>query len=408
MPMNEAIHEATMSESWSRDSSLRGELLPLDRCPDLAVDWVALQDAVACSPFASWRWVSTWLEHLPAGIRPMVFRARDAGGGVAALALLVDAPEQGRARWLGRRSWHLQETGDVEVDEITIEYAGLLARPGCLPAAWRALFDALDRLPRDWRRLRVSTSEQGEAIAAALPQDMLATSVRSRPCYQVDLQAVREAPGGYLEVLGRKARGSLRQTLRAYDSLGPLRAEAAADTRVALDWFDAFEQLHTQHWQSRGAGGCFASPFFRRFHRALIERSSDEGFARMVRVTAGDALVGYLYNLGWQDKVYYYNAGMNYGLLRRHDRPGIASLYAVVEQAAAAGELVFDFLAGDQEYKRRLASTELMLHSIDVRRSGVRATAERIGAGIAQRGTLGVPLGEALATMPPAPSTQEA
>ncbi|MGY0611414.1 MULTISPECIES: GNAT family N-acetyltransferase [unclassified Luteimonas] len=405
MPINEAKPEASMPGDWSRDAVLRGELLPLERCPDLATDWIALQDVAACSPFASWQWVSTWLEHLPAGIRPMVFRARDAHGGVAALALLVDAPEQGGARWLGRRSWHLQETGDAGIDEITIEYAGLLARPGWLPAAWRSLFDALDLLPRDWRRLRISTSAQGEAIAAALPQDMQATSVRSRPCYQVDLAAVRDAPGGYLEVLGRKVRGSLRQSLRAYESLGPLRAETAADVRVALDWFDAFEQLHTQHWQSRGAGGCFASPFFRRFHRTLIERSSDDGFARIVRVTAGDALVGYLYNLGWQGNVYYYNAGMNYGLLQRHDRPGIASLYAAVEQAAAAGESAFDFLAGDQEYKRRLSSTEHMLHSIDVRRSGMRATAERIGAGLAQRGTLGVPLGEALAMTP---STQEA
>ena len=222
--------------------------------------------------------------------------------------------------------------------------------------------------------------------------------MRARPCYSVDLAAVRAAPGGYLEVLGRKSRGALRQTLRAYAERGPLRAETARDPVQALAWFDAFQELHTRHWQKRGTGGCFASPFFARFHRDLVARTASEGFARMTRVSAGDVLVGYLYNLGWQGRVYYYNAGMNYGGLPRHDRPGIASLYAVVEQAAAARATASSTSSRDQEYKRRLATDSVALHSIDVRRSGLRSTVERVGAGLARRDTLGIPLASALAT----------
>ena len=383
---------------------LSGELLPLEQCPWLAAEWMALERRADCSPFSSWHWVSTWLEQLPPTVRPLVFRAHDSGG-VEALGLLVDAGERGGGRVFGRRSWHLQETGDAALDEITIEYAGLLAPDDRLESAYRALFSALGRLPRDWRRLRLSTSAHGDAIAAALPAGMQATSVRARPCYRVDLGAVREAPGGYLEVLGRKSRGALRQTLRAYGALGELRAETTRDPVQALDWFGAFEALHTAYWQSRGVGGCFASDFFGRFHRALLARTAAEGFARMTRVTAGDVLVGYLYNLGWQGRLYYYNAGMNYGRLPRHDRPGIASLYAAVMQAAAEGDQIFDFLAGDQEYKRRLSTGESMLHSIDVRRDDMRAAVERIGSGIIRRAAPGVPLADALAAVP-APSEE--
>lgn len=382
-------------------SGLRAELRPIAQLAELEQEWTALEAVSECAPFFSWYWVSTWLRELPASVRPLLFRATGPDG-VVALALLVAAPERGRTRWFGRHSWHMQETGDAELDEVTVEYGGLLARPGDLADAWSALARLLEGLPRDWRRLRITTSAQGSAIAMALPPGMHAASVRARPCYRVDLEAVRAAPGGYVEVLGRKSRGALRQTLREYAELGPLHAETAADASTALAWFDAFEQLHTRHWQQRGAGGCFSRPFFGRFHRALIARATDDGFVRMTRVKAGDALVGYLYNLGWQGRVYYYNAGMNYGVLRRHDRPGIASLYAAVEQAAAEGVQVFDFLAGDQEYKRRLSTDAVTLHSIDVRRAGMRAAAERIGAGLARRDTLGVPLAEALAT----PSTQ--
>lgn len=405
--MAEVASRATIRrEPGDVERDVRGELLPLDRCPDLASEWTRLEHGVECSPFSSWHWVSNWLEQLPGDVRPLVFRASDAQG-VVALALLVDSAERGGARVFGRRSWHLQETGDPELDEITVEYAGLLAPADRLEAAYRALFDALGRLPRDWRRLRISTSAQGEAIAAALPDGLQATSVLARPCYRVDLAAVREAPGGYLEVLGRKARGALRQTLRAYEELGPLQVATTRDPVQALDWFDAFETLHTEYWQSRGLGGCFASSFFGRFHRALIARTAGAGFARMSRITAGNALVGYLYNLGWQDRLYYYNAGMNYGRLARHDRPGIASLYATVVQAAEDGEAVFDFLAGDQEYKRRLATSDSMLHSIDLRRDDMRAAAERVGRGLIRRVAPGAPLAEALAAAP-APPVPEA
>lgn len=380
----------------SAGATLRGELVPAHRCPELQAEWTALEATVDCPPFASWHWVSTWLRELPATVQPLLFRASGPDG-VVALALLVAAPEAGPARLFGRHSWHIQETGDAELDEVTVEYGGLLARPLERVAAFAALFRLLEQLPPDWRRLRITTSGQGADIAAALPPGWQATSVRARPCYTVDLDAVRSAAGGYAEVLGRKARGALRQTLRAYGGLGPLRAETARDAGTALEWFDAFEQLHTRHWQQRGAGGCFARPFFGRFHRALIARTARHGFARIVRVKAGDVLVGYLYNLGWQGRVYYYNAGMNYGALDHHDRPGIASLYAAVEQAAGEGARVFDFLAGDQEYKRRLSTDAATLHSIDVRRAGMRATAERIGAGLARRHTLGVSLADALA-----------
>lgn len=374
---------------------LRGELVPLERCGGLAGDWIALQRRVECSPFSSWHWVSTWLELLPPDVRPLVFSAFD-GERVVALALLVAAPERGWARLAGRRSWHIQETGDPALDEITMEYGGLLAAPEDIEASYRALFEALGGLPNDWRRLCITTSVQAPEIQAALPGNMRGSSACTRASYVVDLSQVREA-GGYPEVLGRNSRSSLRQTLRAYEAIGPLRAEVAGDVETALSWFDGFETLHTRYWRSRGLPGSFGSSFFGRFHRALIERTAGEGFVQINRVTAGEMLVGYVYNLAWQRRVYYYNAGMNYGCLLRHDRPGVASLHLVIERAAADGDLVFDFLAGEQEYKRRMSTGGIAVHSVEVRRDGLRGRLERIAARMLRReAKLGVPLAEAL------------
>lgn len=372
-----------------------GELIELERYPDLGVDWTALEVHAQGSPFTSWAWVSAWLRNLPDGVAPLVFRARD-GAGLLALALLVPAPEHGVGRLFGRRSLYLQETADPVLDEITIEYAGLLAREGCARPAYAALFQVLSGLRRDWRRLCISTSADAEPVAAALPSALRAASTLARPCHYVDLHRVRSGPGGYEAVLGRKVRASLRQTVRDYSRFGPLRAEVAGDAGTALAWFDALQDLHTRYWHSRGQPGCFASPFFGRFHRDLIGHGTRAGFTRLTRVRAGDEVVGYLYNLGWRDNVYFYNSGLRYGLLEKRDRPGVASLYAAIGQAAAEGCAEFDFLAGDQEYKRRLATGARPLHSIEVRRAGLRPLAERLLATLARRGTAGMPLARAL------------
>nr|WP_255703405.1 GNAT family N-acetyltransferase [Lysobacter sp. GX 14042] len=371
-------------------------MIGLERYPDLGVDWTALEAQARGAPFTSWAWVSAWLRNLPDGVAPLVFRARDSGG-LLALALLVAAPEHGVGRLFGRRSLYLQETADPVLDEVTIEYAGLLAREGCARPAYAALFQVLAGLRRDWRRLCISTSADAGAVAAALPPALRAASTLARPCHYVDLARVRAEPGGYKAVLGRKVRGSMRQTVRDYARFGPLQAEVAADVPTALAWFDALQDLHTRYWHSRGQPGCFASPFFGRFHRDLIAHGTGAGFTRLTRVCAGDEVVGYLYNLGWRDNIYFYNSGLRYGLLEKRDRPGIATLYAAIGQAAAEGRAEFDFLAGDQEYKRRLATDARTLHSIEVRRGGMRPMAERLLAALARRGTPGLPLARALA-----------
>lgn len=388
---------ATQPRERAREPArIHTELLAPDDCHGLERDWTALAEGHGVSPFSSWAWVSTWLRNLPPGVAPRVFRASDQNG-VLALGLLASAPERGIGRLFGRHSLLLQETGDAMLDEITIEYAGLLVRDNLHVEAYRALFRHVARLPHDWRRLRIGTTAQATAIAAAIPAGMEAHSTLARPCYNVELAQLRAAEGGYLHVLGRKARGALRQTLRAYDAIGPLSAEVAADTGTALAWFDQLEALHTRYWQSRGKAGCFASPFFGRFHRELIANPANHGLVRITRVTAGDVLVGYLYNLLWNDVVYYYNGGLNYGALPRHDRPGIASLYAAIGHAAAEGHAGFDFLAGEQEYKRRLATGSRAMHSVDVRRAGARTALEKLLARTGRRDTFGVPLADALA-----------
>lgn len=364
--------------------------------PCLADDWRRLEAESDGSPFTSWEWVSTWLQLLPSGIRPMVFRASDRHGAVA-LGLLVDVRERGMRRAFARYSIHMQETDDPIVDEITVEYTGLLARKGCEVAAYTALFGALASRQRDWRRIRFSATGHVATIEAALPASMRGYCVRSCPSYIVDLAALRASGKCYPQCLSGNARSALGRVRRAYEGFGALRVEVAGDPELAREWLDGMRTLHERYWRSKGQGGSFASGFFRDFHGSLVASGTRSGFAQLMRVAAGDLLVGYLYMLGWRNRLYYYNSGLNYGALHHHDSPGMAAFQVVIEQAGQQGWESFDFLAGSQEYKRRLSTGRRMLDWIDVRPAGPALAGEKIARRLLRRATMGTPLSDVLA-----------
>ena len=353
--------------------ALAAELIRLDEYPDLGADWRALEESAESSPFAAWPWVSTWLRNLPPRIAPLVFRARDEKG-LVALALIAHA--SGTIRQALGGNWLMQETGNHDIDEITIEYAGLLARRGTRETSYRALFDVLTRTRR-WHSLRISASLDAVPIAAALPARARAFATIVRPSYLVDLAHVREQGGDYIAQLGSSTRYGLRRTRRAYEALGPIRCEVATDATQALEWFEALRTLHTDYWTSKGKTGSFDSAFFAQFHRDLVKTHCASGFAQIMRVSAGELVVGYLYNLLWRNRVYFYNGGLNYGATDKQDRPGYLAHLAAIERYLAEGIDVYDFLAGDGDYKRKMSTHVRTMQWIQVKRWGLRATIEK-------------------------------
>ncbi|WP_394696771.1 GNAT family N-acetyltransferase [Pseudoxanthomonas japonensis] len=372
-------------------SEARGTWRVLAEYPDLADDWMRLQAQSDGTPFTHWHWISTWLEQLPAHIVPRVFRIEDAEG-LLALAVAVDAPERGKGRFFGRHSLRLQETGMDALDEISVEYSGLLVRRGGEVAAYAALFRALEGHWEGWRRFRITATAHGPHIASALPAGLHCYCVLSQPCCRVDLDRLRDSGKGYVDSLKRNFRHHLRQSLRAYEAHGALKVEVADSVGQALAWLDELRTLHERRWRSKGKEGSFSSDFFHAFHQALVRKGSGDGYVRLTRVSAGALVVGYLYNLHWRGTVYFYNCGLNYGALPRYDSPGSAALAACIQHCLDEGLAAFDFLAGAQPYKRRLSHEARTLEWIDVRQRGLAHDSERLVAQALGTGTFGIPL----------------
>ena len=371
-------------------SPVDAELIAVDDYKGLAADWCALELTADGSPFTAWQWVSVWLRNLPAQTRPSVFRASDRDG-LLALALLVTAPGRKLRNLLGGHSLLLQETGNADIDEVTVEYSGLLVRRGSEVRAYSALFDTLTRI-KQWQSLRISASPHARAVTASLPDGLDAFSAHEQPSYLVDLAAVRASGAEYISVLSSSTRYNLRRTRRAYEVHGEVRAEIAATPAQALDWLHELRTLHQRYWLGKGKRGSFGSAFFSAFHEDLVREGTDTGFTHLVRVSAGPLLVGYLYNLHWRNRVYFYNGGLNYGAVERQDRPGYLAHLAAIERYLADGVEIYDFLAGEGDYKRMMGSHLRMLNWMDIKRHGWRLSFEQTLAPLFGRQSTSLPM----------------
>src|ERR1044071_4743204 len=111
--------------AWRHDPV--GLVVTVGRLPDLAAlaaDWQALERRADPSFFLSWGWIGCWLRRLPPAITPQLLRAAICGRTVA-LGIVV-ARTSWRRAIIRSRGLYLHETGDADIDGLTIEHNGLL------------------------------------------------------------------------------------------------------------------------------------------------------------------------------------------------------------------------------------------------------------------------------------------
>ena len=334
---------------------------------DLAQDWIALEAVADGSFFTSWTWIGAWLRGLPLALRPRLLRASIAGH-VVGLGLLT--PNIQRRHGLIRsRALFLNATGDPAYDNITAEYNGFLVersvRERVLQAFMRHLLAS-----SEWEELHLNAmTEPPLGLSGAAKVSVLS---RERNSYLIDLAKVRSQAGGYLALLGQKARYSVRHSLKGCSLYGDLSVQVADTTADALRLLEELIHLHSTHWNARGDGGAFATPFANAFHRDLVLSGVTRGEIQLVHVRAGSHSVGYLYNFVYRGRVLTYQAGINYSLLPPSASPGLASHSLAVQLNADLGHAIYDFMVGDQQYKRALCTDTANQYWVVLRRDRLK------------------------------------
>lgn len=358
------------------NGNMRANLAKIGVVEATARKWQDLERRARPSFFQSWGWVENWLRCLPPELRPQLMHVqcsdRDVGLGVLGYRRLL------RRRIIPTKSFFLSEVGLPEYDALTIEHNGMLVENTqereVVAAALHCLLD--QSIPWDELRLSGLDSETAVNYLEACSAVGLASVVHfEKPYYFTELDKVRDAGGDMLSVLSRNTRYQMRRSLKAYEARGPLRLRAAASTDEALSLFDQLRLLHQRHWTAKGHRGAFASAFAREFHSSLIRSRFPAGEIQLLEILVGDCPIGYLYNFVKNDVVYSYQSSFSYEDDPRL-KPGLLSHYQAVQYNVSLKRARYDFLMGDQQYKRSLATDQARMLWMTIQRKRLRFRVE--------------------------------
>lgn len=352
------------------------ELQALPSLFELAREWRALEEQADGSFFVSWSWIGCWIEALRGTVDLHLLRAR-LDGRTVGLAVFATHLER-RHRFITSKTLRLHATGRPELDSLTIECNGLLThREFRGPVSRRMLAHLFLQRESSWDELVLD----GLSDTTSLPytSERIAVHVASYANHYVDLAAVRAAPGGYLSLLGAKTRSRIRRSLKEYETLGKLKLHCASDIAQALAFLDGLKTLHQRYWSARGEPGAFANAFFERFHRQLVRSAFERGEIQLLAVDAGARRLGYIYNFVRRGHVYNYQSGLDYHVCEKHNRPGLVAHMLAVELSARSGYSLYDYLAGDTEYKQALGTASGTISWATVQRDRVRFRIEGAG-----------------------------
>jgi CelD/BcsL family acetyltransferase involved in cellulose biosynthesis len=299
--------------------------------------WRALERDGATTPFQTWDWARAWLEHLAPDAEPWLL-VRD---GTAPLLLPLALRRRGPLRSL------------VLLGHGPSDYLGPL------PAALtdgdaRALAEALRRQRGgfDWMDLRGwhSTDDARRGFLEALRGR--AVSRLYEPCPIVETTGTWD---DYLASRTKKFRANLKRTARRVASLGTC---TVAREPVDAALFDELVAVERESWKWTVGSAFLQDDARRRFLAAILLESSLDRELWTLRIE--DELAAFALVFPSEGVRHYYLPSFR----SRFTDVGAQLLRTIIEDSFAGRTEVFDFLQGDEAYKKPWTTGARSVHEI--------------------------------------------
>lgn len=345
------------------------EFVTLPATDALQRKWQDLEIRSNGSFYVGWSWIGSWIESLGGAVELRLLRARLKDRTVG-LCLFAPSVER-RHRLISSRTLRLHATGRPHFDILTVECNGFLAEREIDAIVGQRMVDHLVNEQRNWDELVFiclrDNPKWRETSVGGLRQ-----RIRVDANYYVDLAAVRDNEGDYLGLLGATARSQIRRSAKEYEKFGPLSVHLAQDEGQALTFLDGLKEMHQAYWVARGQPGAFSNAFFEQFHQRLVRHAFSRGEMQLLAVDAGAKRLGYLYNFVYRGHVYNYQSGLDYEICERHNRPGMVAHVKAIEFNTLLGHRIYDFLAGDVQYKKTLGTVAAQMTWVTLQRDLLR------------------------------------
>lgn len=320
-----------------------------------------LSRSITDVPFLRSEYLRSWWHTRGGGEWPeaelWLGEGRDAAGSLEGIAPLFRARSRD-----GRDA--LMLLGSIEISD----YLDLIVAPASAAELAQGLLVAVEgSLPEGPGALDLYNIPEGSPMLAALEaaagaRGWAVNRERLQPCPVIPLPSSWDE---YLGSLEKKQRHELRRKIRRAEE-GPaparLRLVGPNDDLVAA----TVSLLRLMSFEMRKTS--FLTDAMRRQFHATVQAAAENGWLQLAFLDVGpDVAAGYL-NFDYRGRMWVYNSGIDPEYTSFS--PGWVLLAHLIRWAIEQGRSEFDFMRGDEAYKRQLGGRDRAIHRLTLTAPG--------------------------------------
>ncbi len=325
---------------------------PLSQFDRVKEIWTSLLKKCPHAYYQSWTWREHWIKSLPQDSN--LYLITGFKNDLPVIAFFIGGKTKLRAKLLRFHEISLNSTHDPYYDLVWIEYNSMLIDPDVTIS----LESLIELIPVKWDEFtmtRFSSIYNPNLTFDNKLNNSYNLYITDLKSHYVNLDNVRSNNNDYLALITPKKRYQIRRSMKEYEKIGELKVLVAGSAEEALRIFEDLIELHQKRWTERGQPGTFSNEYYSDFHRKLISTRFEHGEIQLIKISAGNHVLGCLYCFVYEGKVYGYLCGFHY--LKGHlYSPGLISHYLAVLYYINTDLNCYDFLEGDYPYKKSLAT----------------------------------------------------
>lgn len=300
--------------------------------------------------FLSSHWLYSWLESLSSLPQMCLFNIDNKLIGIAFL---------GKQHCPYGDIYYLNQTGRQADDQVWIEHNDVFCMHEKLVACREALLGYLSRQPK-FHKLIVSLCKDENWRH----KKIFLWETDMHPTQYVDIAALRKQAKTHLESTSKNSRSSIKRSQKYIESkYGPISMHKITDSLDALIPSE-IAPLHIEQWGETEYGSGFANPRFVNFHKIFCSQAPAHINIEVLKFSAGEFVLGYLYFINKGNSANFYLSAINYSDKNNKYKPGLVMHTMAISDYAAKQYDAYDFLAGEARYKESLSNGRYNMYTL--------------------------------------------
>ena len=306
------------------------------------------------TPFQSLPWLTSWWQAYGQDYDAHILTVQ-CNGELVGVVPLMSAKDQAMPvlEWLGAgRSDH----------------APLLLQPDFADACLEAALSYLYAAPFKWCLLSLRTLQESQCkwLRDRLPSGRYLLD-------RDDISPRTVVQGNWDEYLARKSRkhrGNIKRLLKQAQELPALQITCVGEFTAGL--LDEIMEVERRSWKAQ-EGSLRLEGEGRDFYQAFLQQFAAKRQLELWTCRYNETLLAYIITLNYQNAIFYYNGAYRSDCASFHPdlSPGSLLIASALKSAHDRGARTFDFLRGDEPYKKLWVSEERYLYHVVIRAPGL-------------------------------------